>query len=73
MAGPPLTDVELTFPNTEDHIAWVRGGSASIGIGQPYGDPRQGRIAQGGMPPFGNLSEEDITAVVTYEREAFGK
>lgn len=61
-----------TFPDEEDHIAWVRTGSASVG-GQPYGDPnREGgqRIATGGMPTFsGSLSPEEIEAVVAYERE----
>lgn len=73
--GPALEgdSVEQTFPDEADHIAWVAGGSASVGTGSPYGDPaRPGgqRMARGGMPPFeGVLSEEEIAAVVAYERE----
>lgn len=73
VTGPALTDVEATFPDVESHKAWVRGGSGSVGVGNPYGDPKRGRIARGGMPPFPKLSEADLEAVVLYEREAFGK
>ena len=72
--GPAVAGGEsvLTFPDEEEHIAWVRTGSATVG-GQPYGDPnREGgqRVATGGMPGFaGSLSEEEIEAVVAYERE----
>lgn len=70
--GPALDEVELVFPDPADHVAWVRGGSQSVGVGNPYGDPAQGRIAKGGMPAFANLSDEELEAVVAYEREAFG-
>jgi mono/diheme cytochrome c family protein len=71
--GPPLAggEVLLTFPDPQDHIEWVTEGSP--GGGTPYGNPdRPGgqRISQGGMPGFGEqLSEEEIIAVVRYERE----
>ena len=74
--GRPLAgQVLLTFPNKADHIAWVLNGSPAAGT--PYGDPgRPGgqRVAQtggfGAMPGFeGTLSEEEINAVVRYERE----
>ena len=72
--GPPLADGETlkTFPEAEPHIDWVKTGSSGK-RGQPYGDPaREGgqRIATtGGMPGFeGQLSEEEIAAVVEYER-----
>jgi mono/diheme cytochrome c family protein len=74
--GRPLAgQVLLTFPNKADHIAWVLNGSPAPGT--PYGDPgRPGgqHTSQsdgfGAMPGFeGTLSEEDIAAVVRYERE----
>jgi len=73
--GPKLAgeEVELTFPEAADQVAFVKSGSSSI-KGQPYGSPdRPGgqRIAaSGGMPSFGGtLSDEEIEAVVLYERE----
>jgi mono/diheme cytochrome c family protein len=68
-------DVFLTFPNIEDHLAFVTDGSPAQGT--PYGDPdRPGgqHIARsqgfGTMPAWGgNLSDEEILAVVRYERE----
>jgi len=76
--GPKLSggDAILTFPGDtgrDDHIAWVTNGSAAA-KGQGYGDPnRTGgqRVAtSGGMPPFGGqLSPEEIEAVVDYERD----
>jgi mono/diheme cytochrome c family protein len=73
--GRPLAgQALLTFPKIEDHIAWVHDGSPAKGT--PYGDPnRPGgqHISQdnwGAMPAFGDaLSEEEILAVVRYERE----
>jgi mono/diheme cytochrome c family protein len=66
-------DTLKTFPNVQDHINWVKTGSAPF-KGKPYGDPnREGgqRIAKlGQMPPFaGSLTEAQIEAVVQYERE----
>lgn len=73
--GPPLAGGEaaLTFPNEEDHLAWVQNGSAPK-KGQGYGDPArpggQRMASTGNMPAFsGTLSEEQIHAVVLYERE----
>lgn len=71
--GPALADGEAakTFPAEEDHAAWIRSGSTGV-RGQPYGDPdREGgqRVATGGMPAFGSLSDEEVAAVVLYERE----
>jgi mono/diheme cytochrome c family protein len=73
--GPALAggDAKITFPNEADHIAWVETGSAPH-KGQPYGDaarPGGQRIAKsGGMPPFkGTLSDAEIKAVVTFERD----
>lgn len=73
--GRPLEggEVLLTFPDAQQHIDWVVGGSTPKG--SPYGDPnRPGgqRLSQsvGVMPAFGSsLSAEEISAVVRYERE----
>ncbi|MCU1483854.1 MAG: hypothetical protein JWN67_600 [Actinomycetia bacterium] len=74
--GRPLGDVLKTFPNKADQILWVHLGSPDAGT--PYGDPSLNRKAgQGGyttkMPAFkGTLTDEQIAAVVRYERETFG-
>ncbi len=78
--GRPLNNgqVILTFPDPAQHIDWVKNGSPAAGT--PYGNPdRPGgqHIAQetsgGPMPAFGeSLSEEEIAAVVRYEREIIG-
>jgi mono/diheme cytochrome c family protein len=72
--GPKLAggEAKLTFPNVADHIAWVETGSAPA-RGQLYGDPArpggQHGPASGGMPAFkGQLTPEEIAAVVDYER-----
>jgi mono/diheme cytochrome c family protein len=74
--GPALADesVEQTFPDPAAHIEWIKSGSIGTPASpQPYGDPaRPGgqRMSKGGMPSFaGQLSEEEIEAVVQYERE----
>jgi len=73
--GPKLTggEAKLTFPNEADHIAWVETGSGPK-KGQPYGDPNrpggQHVDKTGAMPAFkGQLTDAEIAAVVTYERE----
>jgi mono/diheme cytochrome c family protein len=72
--GPALENGEsaLTFPEEADHISWVQTGSGPF-AGQTYGDPdREGgpRASKGLMPGFaGTLSDAEIQAVVTYERE----
>jgi mono/diheme cytochrome c family protein len=73
--GPKLAggEAKLTFPDEADHIAWVENGSAPS-KGKSYGDPnRPGGArppASGGMPAFkGQLTPEEIQAVVQYERD----
>lgn len=67
--GRPLGDILETFPEPADHIAWVTNGSPAPGT--VYG--ANGHVSQDGwpaMPGFGNaLTEEEIIAVVRYERE----
>ena len=70
--GRPLNEVLTVFPDPAAHVAWVVNGSPPAG--EPYGE---GRVSQsdgyGPMPGFGNsLSEEEIAAVVRYERVEFG-
>jgi mono/diheme cytochrome c family protein len=67
--GPKLSEGEtvLSFPDEQEHIDWIKSGSAPK-VGQPYN--ARGRVAAGGMPGFsGQLSDEEIEAVVLYERE----
>jgi mono/diheme cytochrome c family protein len=73
--GPALHAGEAvkTFPNEADQVSWVKTGSGPF-TGKKYGDPaREGGQhgpATGQMPAFGaSLSEEQINAVVKYERE----
>jgi cytochrome c len=71
--GPKLAGGEaaLTFPDPADHIKWVRSGSGPF-AGQVYGSPtRPGgqHRATGGMPAFASLTDEEVDAVVAYERE----
>jgi mono/diheme cytochrome c family protein len=77
--GPGFTggSVLVTFPAgscaAEDgHIAWVSLGSS--GWPEPtYGAPAKPVGGVGAMPPFGEaLTEEELAAVVLYERVAFG-
>ena len=78
--GRPLNagQVVLTFPDPADHLAFVAEGSPAEGT--PYGSPDRpdgqhiARETPGGaMPPFGDsLSEEELLAVVRYEREILG-
>jgi mono/diheme cytochrome c family protein len=74
--GPRLAggQAKLTFPNMADHIAWVDTGSQTKPKGTPYGDPNrpggQHHVEVGAMPAFkGVLTDAEIQAVVTYERE----
>jgi mono/diheme cytochrome c family protein len=75
--GRPLHDVLKTFPNVEDHLKWVHVGDKDLAVGTPYGDPAVGRKAHTGgygvMPGFaGVLTDEQIAAIVRYERVEFG-
>ena len=70
--GPAFTNgaVLSTFSTCSDHIEWVSIGS-SAWPELTYGD--NATTVSGGMPGYlGNLSIEDIAAVVLYERVAFG-
>ena len=69
--GRPLWkgEAELTFPKIEEQIAFVRHGSCEKGVA--YGDPkREGgeHKALTGMPAFPDLTDEQIWAIIVYER-----
>jgi mono/diheme cytochrome c family protein len=73
--GPKLAagETKLTFPNEADHIAWIENGSGPS-KGKQYGDPaRPGgpkTATSGAMQGFkGQLTPEEIKAVVAYERD----
>lgn len=72
-AGPPFAGVVTTFGSCVDHIEWVTLGSDGFrGEGRStYGDTD--KPIAGGMPPFGpSLTEEQLAAVVAFERARFG-
>ena len=70
--GPAFGGVNNTFSQCSDHIEWVRLGSAGfLAAGRnSYGD--LGTSVGGGMPGFPNLSDEEIAAVIAFERIRFG-
>ncbi len=70
-SGYALADGEVlaTFPTATGHIEWVAKGSDGFGLGNPYGDPSQGRVVEGGMPGWADvLTTEELIGVVLYER-----
>jgi hypothetical protein len=71
--GPGFGGVVTTFGSCADHIEWVTLGSQGfLDAGEStYGDTD--KPIAGGMPPFGStLSEEQLAAVVAFERVRFG-
>ena len=64
---PALTGVITTFGACEDHVEWVRLGSAGF---DTYGDTN--KTSQGGMPGHDALTEEQLRAVTAFERVRFG-
>ena len=69
---PPMTGVITTFGACEDHIEWVLLGSSGweSTYGNTYGDTN--KPVAGGMPPHAALSDEQLRAVVAFERVRFG-
>lgn len=70
--GPAFGGVLLTFGSCTDHTEWVRLGSAGFQAEgrTTYGDINK-QIA-GGMPGQPTLSQEELAAVVAFERIRFG-
>lgn len=73
--GPALAGAVLsTFSMCVDHLEWVRLGTTGFEAANrtTYGDTGKPVGAGGQMPSFDNLTEEELTAVVFYERVVFG-
>jgi mono/diheme cytochrome c family protein len=73
-AGPSLAGVLTTFGVCVDHMEWVRLGTQGFqtaGRGT-YGDTNKPVGGAGQMPSHASLSEEQLAAVVTFERVRFG-
>jgi len=72
--GPALTGVLTTFGVCTDHVEWVRLGTE--GFQQEgratYGDTNKPVGGGGTMPAHLSLSEEQLAAVVVFERVRFG-
>ena len=70
--GPAFGGVLLTFGACDDHVEWVRLGSAGF---QAEGRTTYGDINKqvaGGMPGQPTLSDEELASVVAFERIRFG-
>ena len=62
-----------TFPTCADHTKWIQLGSAGwqAEVGPTYG--AEDTVSIGGMPGFqGKLTEDEVYAVVVFERVVFG-
>ena len=73
--GPAFISGELytTFPTCSDHAKWIQLGSAGwqSEVGGTYG--AENKVSIGGMPGFqGKLTEDELYAVVVFERVVFG-
>jgi hypothetical protein len=71
--GPAFAGVVTTFGSCADHIEWVNLGSSGFQAEgrSTYGDTD--KPINGGMPSFGtSLTEEQLAAVVAFERVRFG-
>ena len=73
--GPAFTGGALytTFPSCADHAKWIQLGSAGwqAEVGPTYG--AEDTVSIGGMPGFqGKLTEDELYAVVVFERVVFG-
>ena len=73
--GPAFTGGALytTFPTCADHTKWIQLGSANwqSEVGPTYG--AEETVSIGGMPGFqGKLTEDELYAVVVFERVVFG-
>ena len=76
-AGFPVLSggaVVSTFSSCADHIEWVRLGSSGYQAAgrSTYGDDAKPVGGGGQMPGFATLSEDDLRAVVFFERVTFG-
>jgi mono/diheme cytochrome c family protein len=69
---PAMTGVLTTFGACEDHVEWVLLGSTGweSTYGSTYGDTN--KPVAGGMPGHQGLTDEQLRAVVAFERVRFG-
>lgn len=77
-AGPALAggSVVVVFPSCDEHIDWVRVGTAGwteLTGRDSYGATEKPVGGFGQMPGFGGLSDTELAEVVLYERVAFGQ
>jgi len=72
--GPALSGVLTTFGACTDHMEWVRLGTNGFQAAgrATYGDTNKTVGGVGTMPSHASLSEEQLAAVVTFERVRFG-
>jgi mono/diheme cytochrome c family protein len=72
--GPSLAGVLTTFGVCVDHMEWVRLGTQGFqDAGRAtYGDTNKPVGGGGTMPGHASLTEEQLTAVVVFERVRFG-
>ena len=72
--GPALTGVLTTFGACADHMEWVRLGTTGFQAAgrATYGDTNKTVGGGGTMPSHTSLSEEQLAAVVVFERVRFG-
>jgi mono/diheme cytochrome c family protein len=73
--GPAFGGVVTTFGSCADHIEWVSLGTSGFQAEgrATYGDTDKPVGGAGEMPPFGTtLTEEQLAAVVAFERVRFG-
>ena len=66
-------DLYAAFPTCSDHAKWIQLGSAGwqSEVGATYG--AEDKVSIGGMPGFqGKLTEDELYAVVVFERIVFG-
>lgn len=75
-AGPAFAGGAVTaaFSVCEEHVVWVRLGTQAFGaeVGQTYGDLAKPVGGGGIMPGFGQLTDDELRAVVLYERVRYG-
>jgi mono/diheme cytochrome c family protein len=72
--GPGMTGVLTTFGACTDHLEWVRLGTTGFQAAgrATYGDTDKPVGGGGTMPAHASLSEDQLAAVVVFERVRFG-
>lgn len=64
--GPALKGVTAHVPSKEWLHSWVKNSAAVIATGDKYANDIYNKYNKMPMPPFPNLSEEEIDAIFTY-------